>query len=133
MKARKSLSALNPRSHNSTKTFEKSIQSIKRRRKHRHTKLRDMAREDEEGLYGRDIRSLRSEEIVCPVCLATVRGDQDVLDAHIDACLADDHRRLDEQMLRDLEHRANEEEVWDQTHSEGAVGHIGSVRGKPTI
>lgn len=109
------------------------MQSIKRRRKHRHAKLRDLAREDEEGLYGRDIRSLSSEEIVCPVCLATVRGDRDVLDAHIDACLADERRRLDEQMLRDLELQASEGEVWDETYSEDAAGHIGSVRGKPTM
>jgi hypothetical protein len=83
-----------------------------------------MAREDEEGLHGRDSRSLSSEEIVCPICLVTIRGDQDVLDAHVDACLADEHRRLDEELQR-----ANEEEVWDETYSAEAVGHVGNVRG----
>jgi hypothetical protein len=86
--------------------------------------------EDEEGIPGRDSRLLRGEEIVCPICLVTVRGDQDVLDAHIDACLADERRRLDEQMLHEVElQRANEQEDWDETYSEGAVGHVGNVRG----
>lgn len=131
LRARKTLSALTPRSHNPTDTLEKAvkaIQTIKRRRKHRHAKLRDMAREHEEGLHGRS-GSLNDEEIVCPICLVTVRGDQDVLDAHIDACLADQRLRLDERMLPEGElHIANEEEVWEERY-EGAVGHVGNVRG----
>lgn len=111
----------------------KIIQSIKRRRKHRHAKLRDMAREDEEGLPGRESRSFRGEEIVCPICLMMVRGDQDILDAHVDACLADERRRLDEQQTLQELQRADEQEVWDETYSEGAAGHVGNVRGIPPI
>lgn len=94
-----------------------------------------MAREDEEGLPGRYSHLLRGEEIVCPVCLVTVRGDQDVLDAHIDACLADERRRLNEQqVLREAElQRADEQEDWGEPYSEGAVGHVGSVRGIPPL
>ena len=133
LRARKSLSALALRSHNPTDSLEKAIkaiQTIKRHRKHRHFKLRDMAREEEEELHGRGSRSPRGGEIVCPICLLTVRGDQDVLDAHIDACLADEHRKSDEQRLREAElQRASEEDGWEETYSEGAAGHVGNVRG----
>lgn len=132
LRARRSLSALNPRSHNPTDTLEKAtktMQTIKRRRKHRHAKLRDMARENEEGVHGQDSRSLSGGEVMCPICLVTVRGDQDVLDAHIDACLANEGRR-EEQRLQEAElQRAGGEDLWGETYDGGAAGHIGDVRG----
>ncbi|KAF9464849.1 hypothetical protein BDZ94DRAFT_1296879 [Collybia nuda] len=133
VKARKSLSAMNPRSNNPTDTFEqalKSIQTIKRHRKQRHAKFREMAREEDEGPGVQDKWSLRGEEVVCPVCSQTVRGDQDVLDAHVDACLAGECRRLEEETLRQQETQRTSEDrtTWEGT-GDGRVGHIGDVRG----
>ncbi|GLB34070.1 putative E3 ubiquitin-protein ligase RNF220 [Lyophyllum shimeji] len=130
VKARKSLSAMNPGGSNGVlQQAGKTIQTIKRHRKQRHAKFREMTREEEE-LNGR-VHRARSigEEIVCPVCLGTVRGDQDVVDAHVDACLANENRRLDEERQRALEQqRIAEGEVWEDP-PDGAAGHVGNVRG----
>lgn len=90
-----------------------------------------MAREEEEGSSKDSSRSFTGETIVCPVCLATVRGDQDVVDAHVDSCLANESRRMEEARTRELRHRqAMEEEVWEDGEEEqGHPGHIGTVRG----
>ncbi|KAG6854341.1 hypothetical protein C0991_007846 [Blastosporella zonata] len=103
----------------------KTIQTIKRHRKQRHSKLREMGREEERG---RENLSW-GEEIICPVCMVTVRGDQDVLDAHVDACLANESRRLEEERQLTLEERAAEDEVWEGSYADGAAGHVGNVRG----
>ncbi|KAG5722652.1 E3 ubiquitin-protein ligase, partial [Termitomyces sp. T112] len=52
------------------------------------------------------------------------------LDAHVDACLANESRRLEEETLRALEEQAPADEVWEESvHVDGAAGHVGSVRG----
>ncbi|KAH7916250.1 hypothetical protein BJ138DRAFT_595052 [Hygrophoropsis aurantiaca] len=94
LKARKSLSALNPQA-DGTNTLEvtgKAIQIITRRRKQRHAKLKEMAKE-EEATFLED----GSNQALCPVCSQTVRGDRDVIEAHVDACLAHESRRIREQ------------------------------------
>lgn len=96
VRARKSLTALAPRSADTLDTDASTIrdlQAIARRRKQRHARLREMTKDGEEepatpGVSG--------DEIVCPVCLQTVRGDADVQEAHIDACLAFETERLQE-------------------------------------
>lgn len=77
------------------------------------------------------LRGIDSGEIVCPVCLTTVRGDQDVLDAHVDACLANESRRIEEERNRELvQRRAQDEETWEEVLDiEGNAGHVGNVRG----
>jgi hypothetical protein len=80
---------MNPRSDPSDtlQLSSKIIHNIKRHRKQRHIKLRDMTKDEEED----DTRRLPcdgSGQTLCPVCLQNVRGDQDVMEAHIDACLA---------------------------------------------
>jgi len=94
-----------------------------------------MAREEEEGNSKDSWSRFAGEAIVCPVCLATVRGDQDVVDAHVDSCLANESRRMEEARTRELRHqRAMEEEVWEDDDEEGRhPGHIGSVRGMFSI
>lgn len=64
---------------------EKVIKTVKRRRKQRHHRLREMIQgyDDDAREDGRSCGS----EIVCPVCLETVFGDPDVTEAHVDACL----------------------------------------------
>ncbi|KAG6885603.1 hypothetical protein C0993_012350 [Termitomyces sp. T159_Od127] len=123
--ARSSQKARRSRDADTTHEAEKTIQAIKRHRKRRHIQFRELGREDDRGR-----ENTSREEIVCPVCLVTVRGDQDVLDAHVDACLANESRRLEEERLRVLEQEAAEDEVWEESfNADGAAGHVGSVRG----
>lgn len=59
-----------------------------------------MAREEEEGACSWLNGSGSSEGrdgTVCPVCGVFVRGDRDVIEAHVDSCLAHANRRLEEQ------------------------------------
>ncbi|KAK0206902.1 hypothetical protein DFS33DRAFT_629345 [Desarmillaria ectypa] len=104
----------------------KTLQKIKRNRKRRYAELKEMTREDDEGyLHAPRRRTQFREEIVCPVCLTTVAGDEDVLNAHVDACLAGDARRMDEEReQREMLRREEEEDEWED---DGPI--IGSVRG----
>ncbi|PBL02938.1 hypothetical protein ARMGADRAFT_955615 [Armillaria gallica] len=104
----------------------KTLQKIKRNRKRRHAGLKEMTREDEEGYS--HARTQYCGEIVCPVCLTTVTGDEDVLDAHVDACLAGENRRMDEERER-REQREMLRRVEDQEEWEDEEPIIGSVRG----
>jgi len=64
------------------------IKTVKRRRKQRYHRLREMIQssgEDAHNYVGR--REGGIGEIVCPVCLERVFGDPDVTEAHVDACL----------------------------------------------
>ncbi|KII95031.1 hypothetical protein PLICRDRAFT_169723 [Plicaturopsis crispa FD-325 SS-3] len=87
LKARTSLRAMHPR--NGTATDTHLLHAIKRRRKLRHARLRFHDDDHDEG-------HLRDAEMVCPVCMQVVRGDTDVAEAHIDACLAHASREEEE-------------------------------------
>ncbi|KAJ6628954.1 hypothetical protein B0H10DRAFT_105984 [Mycena sp. CBHHK59/15] len=116
-----------------------TIQAIKRHRKQRHAKLKELVRDDEVGSSSRVRETWRSRrdaggEIVCPVCLITVRGDEDVLEAHVDACLADQTRRMEEARQAGIEEerrRREEEQDIDMGDLGEMVGpgHVGNVRG----
>ncbi|PPQ78209.1 hypothetical protein CVT25_015528, partial [Psilocybe cyanescens] len=128
IKARKSINTTR-NTHNSLEQSSKTIQTVKRRRKRRNTKLKDMLKEEEEGNNSRIswMRCFTGEEITCPVCLAVVRGDQDVLDAHVDACLAHESQRLEEARQREAIHQRAMEEHWEDLSDNG--GYVGDVRG----
>ncbi len=55
--------------------------------------------------------------------MSGIRGDEDVLEAHIDACLIHQGRRAEEERLRALDERDNVGAAM-----EGA-GHVGNVTG----
>ncbi|KAF9059383.1 hypothetical protein BDP27DRAFT_1238893 [Rhodocollybia butyracea] len=116
------------RAHSTVVT--KTIQGIKRNRKNRHAKLRDMTREDDEGHLGSRLRYTSARgEIVCPVCLATVTGDEEVQDAHVEACVTNESRRLEEEReRREMQQREEAEEV-DLEGEADAAGYFGNVRG----
>ncbi|PPQ71099.1 hypothetical protein CVT24_009850 [Panaeolus cyanescens] len=125
IKARKSMTTQTPADiiEQSTKT----IQAVRRRRKQRYGKLKDMAREEEESARDPWLRRFTGEEVLCPVCSTTVRGDQDVIDAHVDACLAYENRRAEEARERELEHRrAIDEGIWE---GEEDATFAGDIRG----
>lgn len=70
-------------------------------------------------------------EIICPICSRAVRGDQDVVDAHVDSCLADESRRLEEERIRRAAQDSQEDWIntVDAVLPNGAVGHVGNVQG----
>lgn len=105
---------------------DKSLRLVKRRRKQRHAKLRDMTREDDDtgGLSG--FRSGKgrwagtSEGTLCPVCMKMVPGDPDVVEAHVDACLAHE-ARMREGREREARARLRQEEYLDDIDIDGDV------------
>lgn len=131
LKARKSIRSSGSSSADSVEQAAKIIQVIKRHRKQRHTKLRELTRDlDDEygtssGTTSRDSfsRQLVAGEIQCPVCLSSVHGDEEVVEAHIDACLIHQGMRAEEERLRALDQRDDVDAAM-----EGA-GHVGNVTG----
>ncbi|KAF8914230.1 hypothetical protein CPB84DRAFT_1758762 [Gymnopilus junonius] len=128
VKARKSIVTRNVK--DSMEQSSKTIMTVKRRRKQRGQKLKELLREEEEGTLSQDswLKRFTGEEITCPLCSATVRGDQDVLDAHVDSCLAHESQRLEEARQRELLHqRAMEEDTWNMADDHS--NYVGDVRG----
>lgn len=71
----------------------KSIRTLKNRRKQRHAQLRELMRDDEDvPWWGRGHNEAGGTP--CPVCGQNVPGDEDVVEAHVDSCLA--HLRITE-------------------------------------
>lgn len=122
LKARQSLTALQPLprirasssmpsvailAHTTTTptTIEHAIGYITRRRKARHIRLKELAKEDEIWLARRGAGDVDTEGepegIACPVCSQPVRGDRDVVEAHVDACLAHESRRAEVEWQRE--------------------------------
>lgn len=69
----------------------KTLRTLRRHRKQRCAKLRELTREDEDGVWWGSRRrgyDGSGEGMECPVCVQFVRGDLDVVEAHVDACLA---------------------------------------------
>lgn len=138
IKARK---AINPRSAwatdaaSSLSTAEKTIRAIKRRRKSRNAMLRDQGAEDEEytplrAVLARGVDEDGNAGKVCPVCSQVVRGDQDVIDAHVDSCLAHADRMREERELAEADAAAiaaeevdvgGEDDGWEEVEVDGDV------------
>ncbi|KAI0722778.1 hypothetical protein C8Q76DRAFT_855151 [Earliella scabrosa] len=113
--ARTRRSALKARQHlkpGSSSTSEatleqtmKTLRTLKKHRKQRHAKLREMTREDEDGPWwggrgrggGGGGDGEEGDGMVCPVCSKFVRGDVDVVEAHVDSCLAYERMRQEEE------------------------------------
>ena len=100
--------------------IDKGLRSIKRHRKQRHAKLREMTREDEDGgglsgYRGGRGRWAGSGEggTLCPVCMKMVPGDLDVVEAHVDACLAHE-ARIQSQREQQEQERHRAEAVWEE-------------------
>ncbi|KAJ3574786.1 hypothetical protein NP233_g1534 [Leucocoprinus birnbaumii] len=137
IKAMKSFSTISM-SSTANEQVTKTIQTIQRHRKQRHTRLKEMTREEEEGYSERWRWARRTEaaggEIICPVCSQGIRGDLEIVDAHVDSCLADESRRLEEERaLRATQNSAVDEDDRGGAHDDalprGAAGYVGNVRG----
>ena len=93
MRALKSLTTTS--NWDTTEQVEKTIRSLTKKRKQRHTKLKEIiALEDSENPK----RSIR-RNINCPICFINLCGDIATADAHIDACIT----HASEQQSRTLE------------------------------
>ena len=144
LKARQSLSALQPlprisdlsasilaNADTTPTAIERAITFITRRRKARHVRLKELAKEEATWVVQHGAGDVGPDGvaagIVCPVCSQPIRGDRDVVETHVDACLAYESRRT--QVERERERtvgliRGNEEvEVdvdmgWDAAEEE---------------
>lgn len=88
-----------------------------------------MSKEEEEGTV-RDTW-FTGLEVVCPVCSTTLRGDQDVVNAHVDACVAHESLRLEDVRQRALQyHRAIEDAAWNDGDDENFGNYVGNLRGE---
>lgn len=105
---------------------DKSLRLVKRHRKQRHAKLRDMAQDDgdTEGLSGfrggRGRWAGGSQGTLCPVCLKMTPGDLDVVEAHIDSCLTH-QARLQEERERAGREQLQREQYLGDVDVEGDV------------
>lgn len=128
------MSALNPRQIDLTDSIEattKTIQSIKLHRKKRHVKLREMTRdEDAEGVRATwaNGNGDGSEGTGCPVCGQLIRGDRDVVEAHVDSCLAHESRRLEEERQREAEEWDEDVDIGENTRLRATDG--ANLRGR---
>ncbi|KAL0949223.1 hypothetical protein HGRIS_009303 [Hohenbuehelia grisea] len=104
----------------SLEKYGKTIQAIKRHRKQRHTKFRELLKDDDEFVH---TPTLPASSVTCPVCMKTVVGDEDVLEAHVNACLAYEGQRLEQERV---EREQAVHDVWD---AGGSGTHIGNVSG----
>ena len=130
-RARRSLSSLNQRVGlgDTLALSSKTIQVVRRHRKQRHARLRELTRDEEDegtGHAGRDGAP------ACPVCLRKVPGDQDVVEAHIDACLAHESLRV----AQEESERASQEDAWEDIDIGGdsvLIGSSANLRGAPSV
>ncbi|KAF8450652.1 hypothetical protein L210DRAFT_3469776 [Boletus edulis BED1] len=78
--------------------IERAIGYITRRRKARQARLKELAKEEATWLarYGPGAAGT-----ICPVCSQPVHGDRDVVEAHVDACLAYESRRAQVEQERE--------------------------------
>lgn len=118
---------MQPSSSSATlEVVDKSLRMIKKHRKQRHAKLREMTREEEDGgglsgfRGGRGRWAGSGQGTLCPVCLKMVPGDPDVVEAHVDACLAHEARMQSERERLELGRR-QEEEVWEEVDVEDDI------------
>ncbi|KAI0650508.1 hypothetical protein C8Q79DRAFT_900784 [Trametes meyenii] len=91
LKARQTMKPGSSSTGASIEDIDKTIRMLKRHRKRRHQTLRELTREDEDAEWwgGRHRGDAGDGEgTVCPVCGNMVLGDVDVVEAHVDSCLA---------------------------------------------
>lgn len=70
-----------------------------------------------------------SEGTVCPVCGQVVRGDRDIIEAHVDSCLTHESRRLEEEQRREAEGWEEDIDVGGGTRLRATDG--ANLRGRP--
>ncbi|THH29675.1 hypothetical protein EUX98_g4529 [Antrodiella citrinella] len=102
-----------------SEAVEHTLRTLKRHRKQRHAKLRDMTREDEEDLTL--LNRGDAEGTVCPVCLKMIPGDTDVVEAHVDSCLAHEGRLQEEREQQERRSNSDARDGWEEIEVDGEV------------
>ncbi|TCD69222.1 hypothetical protein EIP91_008325 [Steccherinum ochraceum] len=127
LKARKSMSSgssrgkiLSEPGSATPEVVEATLRTLKRHRKQRHAKLRDMTREDDEEHL---LAGGPGVGTVCPVCLKTIQGDTDVVEAHVDSCLAHEARLQEEREREEQERQrgGGAGDGWEEIEVDGEV------------
>ncbi|KAI0796987.1 hypothetical protein C8Q75DRAFT_742951 [Abortiporus biennis] len=138
LKARKimqphfSSTKLGQSSETTLEVIDKELKTLKRHRKQRNVKLREMTKEEEEitglsgyrGGRGRWAGRTDGEGTTCPVCRKLVQGDPDVVEAHVDACLAHEASLQDERDRQAKERReleSIEHDGWEEVEVDGEI------------
>ena len=106
--------------------IDKSLRLIKRHRKDRHQKLREMTYDDDDTSGLSSFRGSRgrwagtAEGTLCPVCMKIVPGDPDIVEAHVDACLRHE-AVIQEERERAARESQQLQDSWDEEDIEGEV------------
>ncbi|KAF8580611.1 hypothetical protein K439DRAFT_297274 [Ramaria rubella] len=82
--SRSSLPASGTRKPDLLAQVSKTLKLVHRHRRERHIRLKELSKADLEN----DECVVSAEGRACPVCQTVVSGDSDVVEAHVDACLA---------------------------------------------
>ncbi|THH05621.1 hypothetical protein EW145_g4660 [Phellinidium pouzarii] len=132
LKARR---CINPRGGPEMDTIaqvEKTLKLLRRNRKSRIAKLKEIIAQDEDEQPG---LAITGNEITCPVCLTKVRGDEDLIETHVNTCLANSARlqaeaEEQERRKREVQMRGD---TWSEIEVDGDVrlhlNHINGLRG----
>ncbi|KAI0050563.1 hypothetical protein FA95DRAFT_1555490 [Auriscalpium vulgare] len=91
--ARRRSAIYSPSSAASSDRLVKTIGAFKKRRKQRNQSLRDVTRDEDELPLHKGKGKARAGQ-TCPICVQEVFGDLDVVNAHVDSCIA--HAALQE-------------------------------------
>lgn len=115
--------------------MEKTLKLLQRRRKARNIKLKEIITLDEDAHTSSYIRR---NGTTCPICLSLVSGDVDVVEAHVNACIAnanqlqaeaEEHERIARE--RELAQQAEMDvDPWTEIEVDGSVRlHLANARG----
>ncbi|EJD01515.1 uncharacterized protein FOMMEDRAFT_111395 [Fomitiporia mediterranea MF3/22] len=130
MKARRTINPHGDPEMSTIEQIEKTLKLLHRNRKSRNVRLKEIIAQDEDERPR--AKSGLSNELVCPVCLMLVRGDQDVIDAHVDSCVANASRlqaEAEERERLDRE-RTVQTDPWSEIEIDGQIRvHLNDVRG----
>ncbi|KAL5507893.1 hypothetical protein ACEPAH_5511 [Sanghuangporus vaninii] len=130
MKARRSINPHGDPEMNTVEQIEKTLKLLNRNRKHRNARLKEIIAQDEdERPHAKNAN--RGNELTCPICLTVVRGDPDVIDAHVDACVANASRLQAEAEERERRERSGaEHDPWTEIEVDGETRiHLNDVDG----
>ncbi|KAI5118025.1 hypothetical protein M0805_004890 [Coniferiporia weirii] len=128
LKARKSINPKGGREMNTVEQIEKTLKLLQRNRKIRNVRLKEIITQDDD----RSPPLMAGNELTCPVCLTAVRGDEDVVDAHVNSCVANASRLQAEAEERERREREGLIMVdpWSEIDVDGETRiHLNNVNG----
>ncbi|KAH8118702.1 hypothetical protein DFH11DRAFT_1568777 [Phellopilus nigrolimitatus] len=128
LKARRSMNPRGRTDMNTVDQIEKMLKLLQRNRKGRHIRLKEIIAQDDD----ERAREVSGNEMACPVCMKVVRGDADVIDAHVDSCVANASRLQAEAEERGKREREGLADVdpWGEVEVDGQIRiHLNNVSG----